>query len=108
MRLLRYCKLGVLLAVLGLSMAASAQSVLTRPQTGTVQALAQDDGFITISGRNYPFDDRVTSVVLAGEKIDSASLDEGMVVRYTLNAQGMLQTLEIIGPASKVNILQQH
>jgi hypothetical protein len=108
MRLLRYCKLGVLLLLLGLPIAASAQGFLSRPQTGTVQALAQDDGFITVSGRNIPFDDEVTTVMLAGVKIDSATLDEGMVIRYTLNSRGFLLTIEIIGPASKLEILNQN
>lgn len=108
MRLLRYCKLGLLLAMLGLPLAASAQGVLARPQTGTVQLLAQDDGYITLSGRNYPFDDQVTTVVLFGEEVDAATLDQGMVVRFTLNARGVLLTMEIIGPASKLEILNQN
>ena len=108
MRIFSGLRLGLVFAVLGFSVLASAQGVLSRPQTGTVQMLRQDDGYIIISGNNYGFDYQVTVVVLAGEEIDSANLDEGMVVRYTLDDMGMLIRVEIIGPANKIRILEDH
>lgn len=79
-----------------------AQGVLSGAQVGTVQLLRQDDGYITISGTNYNFTYDDTKVFLGAEEFDSAALDEGMVVRFTLSAQGVLQRIEIIGPANLV------
>lgn len=108
MKIFSGLRLSLVLVVLGFSVLANAQGVLSRPQTGTVQLLRQDDGYITISGSNYGFDYEVTVVVLAGDEIDSAMLDEGMVVRYTLDDMGMLMRLEIIGPANKIRILEEN
>ena len=106
MKILSVLRLSLVITVFGFSMLASAQGVLSPTETGTVQSLAQDDGYITISGRNFAFDNEITVVVLAGEEIDSANLDEGMVVRYTLDTRGTLLRLEIIGPAAKLRELE--
>jgi len=101
-------RLGLVVTVLGFSMITSAQRVLPGPQTGTIQALGQDEGFLTISGTNYEFDNEITIVVVSGEQIDSADLDVGMVVSYTINAQGILTRLEIIGPRQKILLLESN
>lgn len=95
------------LSLLFASFAANAQGVLTGVQTGTVQAEAQDDGYITISGRNYGFDNQVTQVILNGEEIGSDALDEGLVVRYTLNGDGVLTRIEILGPMNMIRALEE-
>ena len=108
MRFFAGFKLCLLLALLGFSVIVNAQSVRSSSQVGTVQGLAQDDGFITISGNNYPFANEVTTVMLRGEEIDAAILDQGFVVRYTLNQQGVLLLVEIIGPAAKIDELDNN
>ncbi len=86
---------------------ASAQQV--RPaQTGTVQSLAQDDGYITISKQAYVFDTETTRVLLQGAEVDAAILNEGLVVRFTTDNAGKLLTLEILGPADKLRELVRH
>jgi len=52
---------------MGLGSFASAQDVLPGAQTGTLQLMRQDDGYITISGRNYNFDNEISKVYLAGK-----------------------------------------
>lgn len=99
----------VLAVVLGIAMipaSASAQNVLAGAQTGTIQLEAQDDGYLTISGRNYTFSSELTQVFLNGAQIDSGNLDEGMVVRYTLSNSGVLTRIEILGPRNLIRALE--
>jgi len=106
--LFRHGRLGLFVLALLFGASAYAQDVLPGAQTGTLQLMRQDDGYITISGRNYNFDNEVSKVFLGGDEVDSAMLDEGMVVRYTLNRQGVLLRIEIIGPASKINAIEDN
>ena len=100
-----------LIVVLGVSASPSsvnAQNVIVSQQLGTVQLLRQDEGYITISGRNYIFDNEVTQVFLDNEEIDSAFLDEGMVVRYSFDKLDNLVRIDILGPFSKLPQLDQN
>lgn len=78
----------------------SAQGVLSsaNTQTGTIQVEAQDDGYLTISGQNYTFSNELSLVFLDGDQVGDHILDEGLVVRYTLNNDGVLTRIEILGP----------
>jgi hypothetical protein len=98
----------ILVVLMLVSAGVSAQNVLTPAQTGTIQVLRQDDGQVTISGRSYAFDDEICVVTLGGERIDAAVLDEGMVVRFSTDRRGNLLSLEILGPITKTEILQQN
>lgn len=98
----QFCAMALGLVLL--SAPASAQSVLAGSQTGTIQAEAQDDGYLTISGRNYTFSSD-TQVFLNGQQISTGDLDEGMVVRYTLNNAGALTRIEILGPRNLIRAL---
>jgi hypothetical protein len=95
------------LALLLASLPATAQGVLTSAQTGTIQLEAQDDGYITISGQNYGYDNEITQVILNGQEIGSNALDEGLVVRYTLNGDGVLTRIEILGPMNMIRALEE-
>ena len=101
-------RLLIVLVLLLASATVSAQNVLTPAQTGTIQVLRQDDGHVTISGRNYAFNNEICVVTIGGERIDAAVLDEGMVVRFSTDRRGNLLSLEILGPISKTEILQQN
>lgn len=100
-------RLSALLVLICASLSASAQGVLssTPTQTGTIQAEAQDDGFLTISGQNYVFSNSLSLVFLNGEQVGSQVLDEGMVVRYTVNADRVLTRIEILGPLDLIRNL---
>ncbi len=108
MKLLQSLKLGVLIMALALPLVTSAQSVLPRPQTGTLQGVAQDDGYLVISGTRFGFDNEITRILLAGEVVESTILDEGLVVRYTVDNRGTLVTVEVIGPNDKIRELDQN
>lgn len=93
------------------AMPAGAQSALQSVGgtiTGTVESLAQDDGRIVISGRSFGYDDGSTEVYLQGERVSASSLDEGMVVRFTVNSQGTLLRVDILGPFNQTRLLEQH
>ena len=102
---LRIC---LLLILCSFSVASAAQEVLAQASTGTLQLMRQDDGYVTISGRNYGFENGVTRIFLGSEEQPASILDEGMVVRYTLNGRDVLVRIEIIGPAEKLRILQEN
>ena len=91
------------------SFSISAQGVLssTNTQTGTIQVEAQDDGFLTISGQNYTFSSELSLVFLNGEQVGDQVLDEGLVVRYTLNGDGVLTRIEILGPINLIQSLEE-
>ncbi|MEZ5488960.1 MAG: hypothetical protein R3F50_01420 [Gammaproteobacteria bacterium] len=75
------------------------------PVRGTIQVLQQDGGIIRISGRDLNFQDESVTITVDGREIGAEFLSEGMVVRYTLNAQGYLETIEILGPKNLVGTL---
>lgn len=75
---------------------------------GTIEALDQDNGSLTISGQVLPFSDAVTQVFLEQRQIPASRIDLGMVVRYTLDASGTLLRIELIGPHEMLMELQQH
>ncbi|PCJ17779.1 MAG: hypothetical protein COA96_17405 [SAR86 cluster bacterium] len=102
----RILKLGAVLLLLCFTVMTNAQGVLSRAQTGTIQAERQDDGYITISGRNYGFDNAISLVFLNGEEVGDEILDEGLVVRYTVNSEGILTRIEVLGPISKIESLE--
>ncbi|MFM1895069.1 MAG: hypothetical protein RLZZ385_143, partial [Pseudomonadota bacterium] len=56
-------------------------------------------------GRQLPFQNDISQVFLNGVEVDSVILDEGMVVRCTLNTDGILAKIEILGPIDKIREL---
>lgn len=92
-------------ALMLLSLPASAQGVLSSAQTGTIQAEAQDDGYLIISGQRYEFDDVLSQVFINGEQVEDEVIDVGLVVRYTVNRDGVLTRLEVLGPRNLIQSL---
>lgn len=84
------------------------EDVLINAKTGTIQELGQDDGFIIISGLRLGYANGVTLLTLNGMPMDAADLDVGMVVRYTLDREGTLLRMELLGPNEKIRIFDQH
>lgn len=77
-------------------------------QTGTIEGLDQDNGSLIISGLRVGFADAITQVFWEGQPLGAQRLDQGMVVRYTLNEAGVLLRVEVIGPAEKLQELQRN
>lgn len=86
----------------------AAQAFAQNEQTGTIEALDQDNGFVTISGTKFGFSDSVTQVYLADSLIGPQKMDVGMVVRYTLDANRTLLRVELIGPSAMLRMLEQN
>ena len=74
-------------------------------QIGVVELQELEVYFLTISGRRYGFDYGLSKVFLAGEEVGAAVLDEGMVVRFSLDSQSTLLKIEILGPFEKIRFL---
>lgn len=84
------------------------QAFAQSEQTGTIEALDQDNGYLTISGTRLGFSDNVTQVFIEDRSIGAEKMDIGMVVRYTLNESGVLLRVEIIGPSEMLRMLEQN
>ncbi len=98
----------IAMLLLLVTFSASAQGVLAGAQTGTIQVEAQDDGFLTISGQNFDFRNGISLVFLNGQQVGDEALDEGLVVRYTLNRDGVLARIEILGPLNMIQALEDN
>jgi len=81
-------------AVLLLSSVATTAAQL--PIQGTIQSLQQDEGIIRIPARDLNYRDGVVTITLGDREMNPQYLTEGMVVRYTLNAQGYLDTIKVL------------
>lgn len=97
----------ILLAVLSCSTFVSAQGVLSGSQTGTLEDMRQGDGFLTISGRNYDYHNDITEVFYDGQKVRTLFLNEGLVVRFVLNRDGILSRIEVLGPVDMIEALEE-
>ena len=86
----------------------TAQVFAQSEQTGSIEGLDQDNGYVTISGARYGFSDRVTQVYLKDQLIGAEKMDIGMVVRFTLDASGTLVRVELIGPDAMLRVLEQN
>jgi len=97
----------VLLAVLGFSTVLSAQGVLSGARTGTIEEINQTDYYLTISGRNYDYDHSITQVFYAGNEERLHFLNEGLVVRFVVNRDGVLTRIEVLGPVGLIQALEE-
>lgn len=74
--------------------------------TGTIQDLPpSEENIMVIGGRTVVFALGDTEVFLNGSPLNPAFLDVGMVVRCTVNAQGVLLKMEVLGPMDKLRII---
>ena len=103
----RDMSLALLLLTCLVALPAYGQSV-AQGALGTIEALAQDDGYITISGRNWGFDDGVTEIILQDEVVEATVLEVGMSVRFTVNAQGTILQMRILGPFNLLQLRDQN
>ncbi len=83
----------------------SAQTGLPCSQVGTVGSQELEEGFLTISGRQYGFDYEFSKVFLGDEEVGAAFLDTGMVVRFTVDSRSTLLRIEILGPFEQIRLL---
>ncbi|MEX1198075.1 MAG: hypothetical protein WEB57_09460 [Pseudohongiellaceae bacterium] len=77
-------------------------------QTGTVEVLQQDAGYIQISGQRYRVEDGRTRVYAEQRELRLHDLDNGMVVAFTTDGSGVLLRLDILGPADKIRELERN
>ncbi|MFK7864761.1 MAG: hypothetical protein AB8B95_11110 [Pseudohongiellaceae bacterium] len=77
-------------------------------QVGTIQVLDQGAGYITISGRQYGYDDELLRVFYDGDLVDSIILDQGIVVRFRVNSEQIVTQMELLGPTDKIQSFFEH
>lgn len=76
-------------------------------QTGTIESLQQDAGFIVVSGQRYRVSNGSTRVYLDQRELRLHDLDNGMVIAYATNGAGVLLRVDILGPADLIRALEQ-
>lgn len=76
-------------------------------QTGTIEVLQQDSGYVEISGRRYSVVDGRTRVFAEQRVLRLHQLDNGMVVSYTTDGDGTLLRIDVLGPADKLRELER-
>jgi len=81
----------------------SAQQVVTgNSQVGTIQLLDLDNQSVTISGRQYVYDESLFRVLYDGDEVSYAILDEGLVVRFYVNRDNAVTRMELLGPIDRI------
>jgi hypothetical protein len=65
----------------------------------------QSDDYLTISGRDYGFHNDITLVFYDGEEVPTNFLNEGLVVRFVVNRDGVLARIEVLGPLNLIEAL---
>lgn len=87
---------------------AQSQPAVAQVLVGTIERVAQDSGYVRISGRNYSFDSEITEVLIGGEPVRGGELSEGMAVRFSISSQSQLIRIEILGPFNQTRLLDQN
>lgn len=108
MKLIRISLFFLIVSLPGILLAQNA--IITRGGTlvGTIQTLDQGVGLVIISGRRYGYDDDLLSVYYDGESVDSIILEQGLVVRYLVNANQIVTQMELLGPNDKIQAFFEH
>lgn len=109
MKLIRISLLFLALSLSGI-LVAQQNVVIARgaTQVGTIQTLDQGAGLVVISGQRYGYDDQVLSVYYDGNEVDSVILDQGLVVRFMVNAEQVVIQMELLGPNDKIQAFFEH
>ena len=97
------CLLAVTLTLWGQGLLAAEM-----PAVGTIQSLQQDGGIIRISGRNFNYSDEFVKIRFGDVDVEPQTLTEGMIVRYTLNSQGYLENIDIVGPSRLTALINEN
>lgn len=98
----------IVLVFLGYASVISAQGVLSGAQTGTIEDMNPGDRSIIISGRSYKYSGDVTEVIYDGEEQRTQFLNEGLVVRFVVNRDGILARIEVLGPVNLIQALEEN
>lgn len=90
-----------LCALAGMAFSAEESSI------GTIESINQDQGYLVISGRELGWSEEMTEVYYDERRMEPQDLLQGMVVRYRVSGDGILQRLDILGPDDIVRQLEQ-
>ena len=77
-------------------------------QTGTIELLQQDAGYMDISGQRYSVEQGRTRVFVEDRELRLHDMDQGMVVAFTTDGDGTLLRIEILGPADRIRELDRN
>jgi hypothetical protein len=96
------------LALLAFVCSGLAFSAENPSRNGIIEALNQDDGSITISGRVLVYSEGRTEIYLGEQRLSADKLDTGMVVRYITSDDNVVLRMDLLGPADKLTLLNRH
>lgn len=99
--------LGKLLSILVMGLVVSVGWAQSR-QTGTIDLLQQDAGYVEISGQRYGVEQGRTRVFVEDRELRLHDMDQGMVVAFTTDGDGTLLRIEILGPAERIRDLDRN
>jgi hypothetical protein len=89
--------------LMGLTFSAWAQqAAIGNSLVGTIGLLDLDEYKVTISGRQYGYDESMFKVFYDGEEMPYTILDEGLVVRFYINTNDVVTRLELLGPIDRI------
>ena len=78
------------------------QAVIGNSLVGTIQLLDHENQSVTISGRQYVYDESMFQVFYDGNEVPHTILDEGLVIRFYVNAQLTVTRMELLGPIDRI------
>lgn len=81
------------------------QTAIGSSLVGTIQLIDLDENEeykITISGRQYGYNESMFKVFYDGNEMPYTILDEGIVVRFITNVDGVVTSMELLGPIDKI------
>ena len=103
-QLIRCCVITILLTVA----VTSAAQQITELNSGTIEAIDQEAGYVVINGVTVPYDEGGVTVRYRERQVRTTFLVPGLVVRYRLNQNGTIGEIVLMGPRSMLEQIDQH
>lgn len=97
-----------LTAMLLLWAATSTAQQVVGIQTGTIEAINQEAGYIVINGVSIPYDEGSVSVSYREQPVRTTFLAPGLIISYRVNQNGTIGAINLIGPRNVLEQINQH
>lgn len=107
MKFKQIIQLSLTATILFLAITSSAQQFVG-VRTGTIEAINQEEGYIVISGVSVPYDEGSVSVSYREQPVRTTFLAPGLIISYRVNQNGTIGEINLIGPRSVLEQINQH
>lgn len=98
----------VVLMIVFLSMTVGQLAAQGPSQTGTIDDINQDEGYIVIDGDTFSYDDGEVSIVYRNEQVPTTVLGAGLRISYRLGQRGNVVEIVLLGPMSRLEQIHNH